>query len=133
MVYTSVLGGFSGIAYVTADCLRVLRGYPHQDEVRFDMSAKSVEFGGALVYLSVATLVIMGLGKPVTLVLVYAAISAFILPVLALAPLVILNRGSVPTGLRNTWWSNLLLTVCLALFGFLAILQVKESVMGFIG
>lgn len=133
VVYTSVLGGFSGIAYVTADCLRVLRRYPHQDEARFDMSAKSVEFRGALVYLSVATLVIMGLGKPVTLVLVYAAISAFILPVLALALLVILNRGSVPTGLRNTWWSNPLLTVCLALFGFLASLQVKESVMGFIG
>ncbi|MGO0605419.1 Nramp family divalent metal transporter [Brevibacterium linens] len=133
VVYTTVLGGFSGIAYVTADCLRVLRRYPHQDEARFDMSAKSVEFRGALVYLSVATLVIMGLGKPVTLVLVYAAISAFILPVLALALLVILNRGSVPTGLRNTKWSNLLLTVCLALFGFLAILQVKESVMGFIG
>lgn len=97
------------------------------------MSAKSVEFRGALVYLSVATLVIMGLGKPVTLVLVYAAISAFILPVLALALLVILNRESVPTGLRNTKWSNVLLGVCLALFGFLAILQVKESVMGFIG
>src|SRR5699024_7059932 len=30
VVYTSVLGGFSGIAYVTADCLRVLRRYPHQ-------------------------------------------------------------------------------------------------------
>ena len=133
VVYTSVLGGFSGIAYVTADCLRVLRRYPRQDEARFDMSAKSVEFRGALVYLSVATLVIMGLGKPVTLVLVYAAISAFILPVLALALLVILNRSSVPTALRNTPWSNLLLGVCLALFGFLAALQVRESVMGLFG
>ena len=54
-------------------------------------------------------LVIMSLGKPVTLVLVYAAISAFILPVLALALLVILNRSSVPAELRNTQWSNVLL------------------------
>ena len=133
VVYTSVLGGFSGIAYVTADCLRVLRRYPHQDEPAHEMSAKSVEFRGALVYLSIATLVIMSLGKPVTLVLVYAAISAFILPVLALALLVILNRSSVPAQLRNTKWSNVLLTVCLALFGFLAALQVKESVMGMFG
>src|SRR5699024_6791900 len=53
VVYTSVLGGFSGIAYVTADCLRVLRRYPHQDEAKHEMSAKSVEFRGALVYLSI--------------------------------------------------------------------------------
>src|SRR5699024_10727107 len=42
VVYTSVLGGFSGIAYVTADCLRVLRRYPHQDAPEHEMSAKSV-------------------------------------------------------------------------------------------
>lgn len=133
VVYTSVLGGFSGIAYVTADCIRVLRRYPHQDESEFDMSAKSIEFRGAIVYLSIATLVIMGLGKPVTLVLIYAAISAFILPVLAIALLVILNRSSVPAALRNKEVSNVLLTICFLLFGFLAVLQVKESVMGLLG
>ncbi|GAA1948160.1 Nramp family divalent metal transporter [Brevibacterium antiquum] len=133
VVYTSVLGGFSGIAYVTADCIRVLRRYPHQVESEFDMSAKSIEFRGAIVYLSIATLVIMGLGKPVTLVLVYAAISAFILPVLAIALLVILNRISVPTALRNKGLSNVLLTVCFLLFGFLAVLQVRESLMGLLG
>ena len=133
IVYTSVLGGFSGIAYVTADCIRVLRRYPHQDEVKFEMSAKSGEFRGALVYLSIATLAIMSLGKPVTLVLIYAAISAFILPVLAIALLVILNRTSVPASLRNRGWSNVLLSVCFVLFGFLAVLQVKESVMGLLG
>ena len=133
VVYTSVLGGFSGIAYVTADCIRVLRRYPHQDKPEHEMSAKSVEFRGALVYLSIATLAIMSLGKPVTLVLIYAAISAFILPVLAIALLVILNRASVPAALRNSNWSNVLLSVCFLLFGFLAALQVQESVMGLLG
>lgn len=112
VVYTSVLGGFSGIAYITADCIRVLRRYPHQDKPEHDMSAKSVEFRG---------------------VLVYAAISAFILPVLAIALLVILNRSSVPAALRNRKLSNVLLSVCFLLFGFLAVLQVKDSVMGFLG
>ncbi|MDN6123395.1 MAG: Nramp family divalent metal transporter [Brevibacterium sp.] len=133
VVYTSVLGGFSGIAYVTADCIRVLRRYPHQDKPEFEMSAKSVEFRGVLVYLSIAALVIMSLGKPVTLVLIYAAISAFILPVLAIALLVILNRTSVPETLRNKKLSNVLLSVCFLLFGALAVLQVKESVMGLLG
>ncbi|MGO2860522.1 MAG: Nramp family divalent metal transporter, partial [Brevibacterium sp.] len=133
VVYTSVLGGFSGIAYVTSDCIRVLRRYPHQDEAEHEMSAKSIEFRGALVYLAIASLVIMSFGKPVTLVLIYAAISAFILPVLAVALLVILNRSSVAAELRNRWLSNVLLGVCFLLFGFLAVLQVKESVMGFMG
>src|SRR5699024_7689790 len=97
------------------------------------MSAKSVEFRAALVYLSIATLAIMSLGQPVTLVLIYAAISAFILPVLALALLVILNRSSVPAELRNKALSNVLLSVCFLLFGFLAVLQVKESLMGLVG
>ncbi|RBP64918.1 Mn2+/Fe2+ NRAMP family transporter [Brevibacterium sanguinis] len=133
VVYTSVLGGFSGIAYVTGDCIRVLRRYPHQDEPEHEMSAKAVEFRGALVYLSIATLAIMGLGKPVTLVLIYAAISAFILPVLALALLVILNRSAIHETLRNRWLSNVLLIVCLVLFGFLAALQVQETVTGLLG
>ncbi|SMX91023.1 Nramp family divalent metal transporter [Brevibacterium aurantiacum] len=133
VVYTSVLGGFSGIAYVTADCIRVLRRYPHQDKLEHEMSAKSVEFRAAIVYLSIATLVIMGLGKPVTLVLIYAAISAFILPVLAIALLVILNRSSVPAALRNKEVSNVLLTICFLLFSALAVLQVQESVMGLLG
>src|SRR5699024_12311135 len=94
-VYTSVLGGISGIAYVTADCLRVLRRWPHQDEAKHEMSAKSVEFRAALVYLSIAALVIMSLGQPVTLVPTYAAISALIPPALALALAVILTRPSV--------------------------------------
>lgn len=133
VVYTSVLGGLSGIAYVTADCLRVIRRYPHQDEPGLDMSAKAPEFRIALVYLTVCTLAIMGTGRPVTLVLVYAAISAFILPVLAIALLVLLNRRGVPDTLRNRIPANILLVICLVLFGFLAAMQVRESVGGLLG
>lgn len=82
---------------------------------------------------SFAGLVIMGWGKPVNLVLIYYAISAFILPVLAIALLIILNRTSVPETLRSKGLSNVLLTVCFLLFGFLAVLQVQESVMGLLG
>lgn len=133
VVYTSVLGGFSGIAYVTADCLRVVWRYPHQDRSGIDMSAKAVEFRIALTYLAVCALVIMGTGQPVTLVLIYAAISAFILPVLALALLILLNRKSTPATLRNRVPTNILLVICLVLFGYLAALQVQESVASFLG
>ena len=68
--------------------------------------------------------------RPVTLVLVYAAISSFILPVLATVLLLLLNRKSVVPELRNGWLSNTVLTVCLVLFTVLAGVQVVETVSG---
>lgn len=130
VAYSSLLGGFQGIAYVTGDCLRVVRRYPRQDEPQFEMSAKAVEFKVALVWLTVCTLIIMQLGRPVTLVLIYAAISSFILPILAVTLLILLNRKTMDERLRNGWLSNTMLIACLALFGFLAGLQVWETVTG---
>ncbi|MEL4358914.1 MULTISPECIES: Nramp family divalent metal transporter [unclassified Luteococcus] len=130
VTYSSVLGGFQGIAYVTGDCLRVVRKYPHQDEPGQDMSAKAPEFRAALVWLAVCSVLILQTGKPVTLVLIYSAISSFVLPILSTALLVIMNRSTTPAELRNGWLSNVLLVACLALFGFLCALQLQESITG---
>lgn len=132
VTYSSVLGGFQGIAYVTGDCLRVVRRYPHQDDPGHDMSAKVPEFRAALVWLTVCSVLILQTGKPVTLVLVYAAISSFVLPILSTALLVIMNRASTPAELRNGWLSNALLVACLALFGFLCVLQLQETIAGLV-
>lgn len=132
VTYSSVLGGFQGIAYVTGDCLRVMRRYPRQDEPGFDMSAKSPEFRAALVWLTVCTVVVTNLGRPVTLVLIYAAISSFVLPILSVALLVLMNRRGTPRELRNGWVSNGLLVACLLLFGFLSALQLQETITGLI-
>jgi Mn2+/Fe2+ NRAMP family transporter len=66
----------------------------------------------------------------VTLVLVYAAISSFILPILAVLLLILLNRRSVPASLRSGWLSNSVLVLCLLLFTLLAGVQVVETVRG---
>jgi Mn2+/Fe2+ NRAMP family transporter len=73
---------------------------------------------------------VLGYDRPVTLVLVYAAISSFILPILAVLLLILLNRGSVPASLRNGWLSNSVLVLCLVLFTVLAGVQVVETVRG---
>ena len=65
-----------------------------------------------------------------TLVLIYSAISSFVLPILSTALLVIMNRSTTPADLRNGWLSNALLGACLALFGFLCLLQLQETVAG---
>lgn len=139
VTYTSLLGGFQGIAYVTGDCLRVIRRYPHQDDPAYAMSSDAVEFKAALIWLTVCALglltveQVLGFDRPVTLVLVYAAISSFILPVLAIVLLLLLNRKSVVPELRNGWLSNTVLTVCLVLFTVLAGVQVVETISGLIG
>ena len=120
----------------TGDCLRVIRRYPHQDEPEHAMSSEAVEFKIALVWLTACTLglltmeQVLGYDRPVTLVLVYAAISSFILPILAILLLILLNRRSVPASLRSGWLSNSVLVLCLLLFTLLAGVQVVETVRG---
>lgn len=132
IVYTSILGGFSAMGYLISDCVRVLRGVDdsHADAA---MSPTSPMFRVSLVYSFICTVTIMSQGSPVTLVLIYATVSAFILPFLSIALLVLLNRRSVPPELRNGPLANIALSACLALFGFLAVLQIIESLSGLAG
>ena len=133
VTYSSVLGGFQGIAYVTGDCLRVVAGRDRDDspaQAAKASSASSPQFRIALSWLTVCTLIFFWLGRPVTLVLVYAAISSLVLPILSIALLILMNRKDLPAGLRNGPIANTLLVACLALFGFLAALQLQESVTG---
>ncbi len=126
IVYTSIIGGFSAIGYLTADSIRVLRGIDDEHADR-EMSPASIPFRSALVYALICTFAVSTLGKPVTLVIVYATVSAFVLPILSFALLRLLNRKSLPQRLRNGWLSNVSLVACLLLFGFLAVVQVLES------
>lgn len=126
IVYTSIIGGFSAIGYLTADSIRVLRGIADEHADR-EMAPASIPFRVALVYALVCTFAVSTLGKPVTLVIVYATVSAFVLPILSFALLRLLNRRSLPQRLRNGWLSNIALVACLLLFGFLAVVQVLES------
>ena len=52
---------------------------------------------------------------------------------LAIALLVLLNRRGIHETLRNRAPANVLLSVCFLLFGFLAAMQVAESVGGLLG
>lgn len=133
VTYSSLLGGFQGIAYVTGDCLRVIRTYPRQDAPSADMRANGPEFRIALAWLTFGTLLFMGADKPVSLVLIYASISSLILPVLAILLLILLNRKSMDAQLRSGPLSNAMLVLCLLLFTFLAGVQIVETVSGLVG
>lgn len=126
IVYSSILGGFSAIGYLLADGVRVLRRID-DEKANQSMAPSSVPYRLALVYVLVCSFAVSTLGEPVALVIVYATVSAFVLPILSISLLLLLNRKTFPATLRNGPWSNIILMACLALFGFLAIVQCLET------
>ncbi|WP_109472307.1 Nramp family divalent metal transporter [Ornithinimicrobium cavernae] len=125
IVFSSIVAGFNGIAYLAADGIRVLRGIPEAEAARH-VSTRSPVFRGSVLFMMLATIVVSAMGAPVQLVLLYAATGALFLPLLAAALLWLLNGTHVAKDLRNGPLSNIVLVTALVLFGLLAVLQLME-------
>lgn len=129
VVFSSILGGFSAIGYLIADAIRVLRKVPDED-ADAHMSSSSPVYRWVILYCVLASIAFQFVGPPVTLVMIYATLSAFILPVLCGSLLVLLNRRSLDRGFRNGILSNCALGLGLALFGILCVSQVVQALSG---
>ena len=127
VVFSSIIGGFNGIAYLICDGVRVLRGIP-ESQMAQHVSTSAPVFRAAVVFMVAATFAVSAVGAPVQLVLLYAATGSLFLPLLAGALLWLLNRGEVDKGLRNGPLANIALVASLLLFGCLGVLQVWETV-----
>jgi Mn2+/Fe2+ NRAMP family transporter len=126
VVFSSIIGGFNGIAYLVCDGVRVLRGIP-ESQVAQHVSTSAPVFRGAVVFMVAATFAVSSVGAPVQLVLLYAAAGSLFLPLLAAALLWLLNRREVDGSLRNGPLANIVLVASLLLFGCLLVLQIGET------
>jgi Mn2+/Fe2+ NRAMP family transporter len=126
---SALVGGFNGLCYLMADALRALRGIPDAD-AEPHMGQRSRPFRAFLLYCAVASVVVMFLGRPVPLVLTYAAVGSLILPLLSGALLVLLNRRGIDRPYRNKILANVLLAGSFVLFAVLAVVQLKDSLGG---
>lgn len=129
VVFSSILGGFSAMGYLIADAIRVLRKVPDED-ADAHMSSSTPIFRWVIFYCVLSAIAFQFVGRPVTLVVIYATLSAFILPVLCGSLLVLLNRRSLNRGFRNGILSNCALVLGLALFGSLCVNQVVQVLSG---
>lgn len=129
VVFSSILGGFSAMGYIVADAIRVLRKIS-DEEADAHMSSSTPVFRGMILYCVVCAVLFQFAGRPVTMVVIYATLSAFILPVLSGSLLVLLNRRNLGQGFRNGPVSNCVLGLGLVLFGILCISQVVEVLSG---
>ncbi|GAA3785722.1 Nramp family divalent metal transporter [Streptomyces phyllanthi] len=126
---SALVGGFNALCYLLSDSLRTMRGVPDA-EAEPHMAQHSRPFRLFLLYCVVAALAVTFLGRPVPLVLTYAAVGSLILPLLSGALLVLLNRRGVEPVYRNKITGNVLLSGSFVLFGVLAVVQLKETIGG---
>ena len=114
-VATSMLGVWQGVPYLFADYLRELRGR-HGEEI----STRGRTYRGYLLFLSLPPMGLLAFGKPVWIVVIYAAVGSLFMPVLA-ATLLVLNNRRGHGELRNGWLANAVLVLCVALFAYLTV------------
>ncbi|SPF05565.1 Nramp family divalent metal transporter [Streptomyces sp. MA5143a] len=127
---SALVGGFNGLSHLLTDALRTLRGVPDAEAERHGARHSRRPFRLFVLYCAVTAVVVTFLGRPVPLVLTYAAVGSLILPLLSGALLVLLNRRGVDPAYRNGITSNVLLGGSFVLFGLLAVVQLKDSLGG---
>ncbi|MFC7343901.1 Nramp family divalent metal transporter [Saccharopolyspora griseoalba] len=125
VVVSSIVGGFNGLGFLMADCVRVIRGIPEAEADRH-MAITSTPFRVVIGYFMAASAVIVFTGKPVGLVLLYALFGSLILPILSGALLYLLNKRSIDSAYRNSLASNIGLSSALVLFAVLGVAQIAE-------
>jgi len=127
-VATSILGVWQGVPYLFADYLGMLRGRTG-DALREVTAARGRWYRGWLLFLTFPPMAILAIGKPVWIVVAYAAVGALFMPFLA-ATLLWMNRREDLGGLRSGPAATAGLVVCVLLFVYLAFAQIRDEVLG---
>lgn len=120
-VATSILGVWQGVPYLFADYVRLLRAEEEPP------SPRGAVYRGYLLFLTFPPMAILALGKPVWVVVAYAAVGSLFMPFLA-GTLLILNNGRSLGSLRNGLAANAGLVLCLVLFAYLSFVQIRDSI-----
>ena len=64
-------------------------------------------------------MLVLMFGRPVAMIVLYSILGALFMPFLAATLLILNNRADWVHALRNRWWTNILLSLTLALFAYL--------------
>jgi len=127
-VFTSLLGVWQGVPYLFADCVAVWRRQRGVIKATPADLTKTTPYRIFLAYLTFPPLLLLLLGRPLTLVILYAVAGAFFMPFLASMLLVMNNRREWVGELKNRPIVNALLVLSLVLFGALFVVELAEQV-----
>jgi Mn2+/Fe2+ NRAMP family transporter len=126
-VATSLLGVWQGVPYLFGNYLGLMRGADPASMSRFT-DTRSGYYRAYVLFMTFPPMLLLLIGKPVWLVIAYAALGALFMPFLAGTLLAMNNRRELGA-LRNGWIANAGLILSLLLFAWLALDRLRLELM----
>jgi Mn2+/Fe2+ NRAMP family transporter len=122
-VFSSMLGVWQGVPYLFADFVHEWRNNSGEKVI----DTGSVPYRAYLAFLAVPPMILLWVGKPVWVVLIYSVAGAAFMPLLAGLLLYMNGFRNWLGALRNRWPANLALLAAIALFAALFIQKLIET------
>lgn len=124
-VTSSIIRAWNGAAYLFADYVKTVRRVPEEQAEDY-LSEQSPFFRVFLLWITFPPMVLLFLGQPVFLVILYAALGALFLPFLAVTLLWLLNSSRMAPEFRNRLLSNIAMGAAVLLFVVLGVQSILE-------
>ena len=122
-VFSSMVGVWQGVPYLFSDTVNVRKNKTfHISEGVIDVRSRNYLF--FLFYLAVPPLVLLFVGKPVWVVIIYSVTGAFFMPFLAVLLLIMNNKFVWVKEFKNNLFINLVLLAALVLFAVLCVTEI---------
>ncbi|WP_258058960.1 Nramp family divalent metal transporter [Arthrobacter sp. B1805] len=128
--FSSLLGVWHGVSLMFADFWANFR--KKADDLSDDDApgATSKPARAYMLWLTVPPMLLLLIGRPFFLILLYGVLGSFFMPFLAITLLVLLNSTRLAKEWRNKWLSNVFLTVTTIVFLVLGANELVKAVSG---
>lgn len=114
--FSSLLGVWHGVSLMFADFWTNFRRPADQLDQDDAPGLDSTPARFYLIWLTIPPMILLFLGKPIFLILLYGTLGALFMPFLAVTLLFLMNEKIVPERYRNTWYQNLGLAIVTLVF-----------------
>lgn len=118
-VFSSMIGVWDGVPYLFTDFVHASR--KQAVKISSDDYTKTPHYRAYLLYLALPPMLLLTLGKPVWIVVIYSVTGAFFMPFLAALLIYMNNRRDWLKTYSNGYMMNALLLVSILLFSYLLI------------
>jgi len=118
-VFSSMIGVWNGVPYLFTDFVHASR--KPSVTISSDRYSTTPHYRAYLLYLALPPMILLALGKPVWIVVIYSVAGAFFMPFLAALLIYMNNRRDWMKTFSNGYLMNALLLVSILLFSYLLI------------
>ena len=118
-VFSSMIGVWDGVPYLFADYMRTSKN--RSGTTGSEAYAQTFHYRAFLLYLALPPMVLLSVGKPVWIVVIYSVAGAFFMPFLAVLLIYMNNRRDWLKAHCNSYLANAVLALSVLLFSYLLV------------